>query len=72
VIALRGEQPTWGKRRLADELAQAKGWVPLVSPGTVKRILRAAGLWPESALPAKRGVRAVPIARPTHPAKPAM
>jgi hypothetical protein len=46
VIALRQEQPDWGKRRLADELAKANGWVPLVSPGTVRRILRDAGLWP--------------------------
>jgi hypothetical protein len=44
VIALKQEQPEWGKKRLAAELAQANGWVPLVSPNTVKRILRDAGL----------------------------
>jgi hypothetical protein len=36
-------------------VAQAHAWVPLVSPGTVKRILRDAGLWPEPAPPAQRG-----------------
>lgn len=55
VIALRQEQPEWGKRRLAAELAKAHGWVPLVSPSTVQRILRAAGLLPEPAAPEKRG-----------------
>lgn len=47
VIALRQEHPTWGKQRLADELAKANAWVPLLSPNTVKRILRDAGLWTE-------------------------
>ena len=69
VIALRREQPTWGKRRLADELAKANGWVPLVSPGTVKRILRAAGLWPAPGAPAKGGGRAAGRGRPTSPAR---
>ncbi len=45
VLALRHHHPTWGKQRLADELAKANGWVPLVSPNTVKRILQSAGLW---------------------------
>lgn len=45
VIALRSERAEWGKRRIADELAKANGWVPLVSPNTVKRILEDAGLW---------------------------
>lgn len=45
MIALRGEHPNWGKKRLADELAKANNWVPLVSPNTVKRILTEAGLW---------------------------
>ena len=54
-IALKQEQPAWGKQRLAEELAKAQGWAPLVSPNMVKRILRDAGLWPEPALPAKKG-----------------
>lgn len=45
IIALRKENPDWGKKRLADELAKANNWVPLVSPNTVKRILIDAGLW---------------------------
>ena len=53
VLALRRDHPTWGKTRLADELAKANQWVPLVSPNTVRRILSAAGLWPES--PVKKG-----------------
>jgi transposase len=48
VIELRQAHPTWGKRRIADELAKANNWVPVVSPNTVKRILTAVGLWPES------------------------
>jgi hypothetical protein len=70
VIALRQQQPSWGKQRLADELAKANQWVPLVSPGTVKRILRDAGLWSEPAMPAQRGGRMARTARPTSPAKP--
>ena len=45
VLALRHEHADWGKKRLADELAQANNWVPLVGPNTVKRILQDAGLW---------------------------
>jgi transposase len=45
VLALRHQHQGWGKQRLADELAKANGWVPLVSPNTVKRILQDAGLW---------------------------
>jgi len=46
VIALRREHPDWGKRRIADEVAKANNWVPLVSPNTVRRILIDASLWP--------------------------
>ena len=70
VLALKQEQPEWGRRRLADELAKAHGWVPLVSPSTVKRILRAAGFWPAPAVPAKRGGQVARTAPPTSPAKP--
>ncbi len=44
VITLRQEHPTWGKQHLADELAKSNQWVPLVSPNTVRRVLRDAGL----------------------------
>lgn len=56
VIALRGEHPDWGKKRLADELAKANNWVPLVSPNTVKRILKEAGLWEAVETEAKKKV----------------
>jgi transposase len=45
VIALRRKHLDWGKKRIADELAKANSWVPLVSPNTVKRILEEAKLW---------------------------
>jgi transposase len=45
VLALRREHAVWGKKRLADALAKANNWVPLVGPNTVKRILQDAGLW---------------------------
>jgi transposase len=47
VKGLRQTHADWGKRRIADELAKAHNWVPLVSPNTVKRILHDAGLWAE-------------------------
>jgi hypothetical protein len=55
VIALRQLHPDWGKQRLADELAKSNGWVPLVSPNTIKRILRDASLWDRSGATAKKG-----------------
>jgi hypothetical protein len=45
VSGLRREHANWGKKRIADELAKGNNWVPLVSPNTVKRILKDAGLW---------------------------
>ncbi|GIV76424.1 MAG: hypothetical protein KatS3mg051_1731 [Anaerolineae bacterium] len=45
VIALRREHPDWGKKRIADELAKANNWVPVVRSNTVRRILQDAGLW---------------------------
>jgi transposase len=70
VIALRREHPDWGKDRIADELAQAHGWVPLVSPNTVRRILRDAGLWEHGAAAAKKGASRPSIARPSSLDKP--
>jgi transposase len=55
VIALRHAHPAWGKQRIADALAQANNWVPLISPTTVKRILRDAGLWDHAPTPKKSG-----------------
>jgi transposase InsO family protein/transposase len=51
VIALRCQNDSWGKRRIADELAKKNNWIPVISPNTVKRILQDAGLWPPSAPP---------------------
>lgn len=47
VIAMRQQHPDWGKFRIADELAKANNWVAVVSPNTVRRILKAADMWPE-------------------------
>ena len=54
VIALRQQHPTWGKLRIADELAKANQWERVVSPNTVRRILREAGLW-SAEKPTKKG-----------------
>ncbi len=53
VIALRQTNPTWGKQRIAHELAKAHAWRAVVSANTVKRILCDAHLWPD-APPAKK------------------
>jgi hypothetical protein len=42
---MHGENDDWGKHRLANEIAKANNWVPLVSPNTVRRILEDAGMW---------------------------
>src|SRR6266511_1665768 len=55
VIEMRQQHPAWGKQRIADELAKTNGWVPLVSPNTVKRILHDASLWPATGTAAKKG-----------------
>lgn len=56
VIELRRQNPGWGKRRLADEIAKGNHWEPLVSPNTVKRILSDAGLWtPIETMAKKKG-----------------
>jgi transposase len=45
VCELCDQHRGWGKHRIADEIAKANNWVPLVSPNTVRRILEEAGLW---------------------------
>lgn len=54
VIEMRREHPDWGKLRIADELAKANNWVRVISPNTVRRILREAGLWEEQARPGRK------------------
>jgi transposase len=72
VIDLRRQNPKWGKRRIADELAKANRWEPLLSPNTVKRILIDAGLWTPLLATAKKGGRTRSVARRTNPARPSM
>ncbi len=55
VIARRHDHADWGTDRIANELAKANGWVPIVSPNTVRRILRDAGVWDQPAARAKTG-----------------
>jgi transposase len=55
VVEMKQAEPSWGKRRIAEELAKKNSWVPLVSPNTVRRILQEAGLWPEAQATAKKG-----------------
>lgn len=69
VIDLRWQNPRWGKRRLADEIAKGNHWEPLVSPNTVKRVLTDAGLWPHSERAAKKGGLRPSAARRTSPAR---
>jgi len=54
VTEMRRQNPDWGKARIAQEMAKANNWVPLVSPNTVKRILQDAGLWPERGVGEKK------------------
>lgn len=54
VVKLKQANPSWGKKRIADEMSRLNNWVPLVSHNTVRRILQEAGLW---SVPAKSGQR---------------
>jgi transposase len=65
VIALRREHPDWGKDHIADELAKAHDWVPIISPNTVRRIVRDAGLWEPAAAAAKKGTSRPSRAQPS-------
>lgn len=55
VVRMREASPEWGKQRIADELAKANNWVPVVSVNTVRRVLQDAGFWPEGENEAKKG-----------------
>jgi transposase len=70
VVSLRQEHPAWGKQRIADELAKANNWLPLLSPNTVKRILRSAGLWATPVAAAKKAASQPSLARQKKAAKP--
>jgi transposase len=56
VIEMKKDHNDWGKRRIADEMAKANNWEPIVSANTVRRILHTAGLWPESGAGEKKGL----------------
>jgi len=45
VIEMKQAHPDWGKKRIVQDLAKRNNWVPVVSPNTVRRILKEAGLW---------------------------
>ncbi|MBM7846764.1 helix-turn-helix domain-containing protein [Herpetosiphon giganteus] len=49
IVALRTAHPTWGKRRITDELAKGNAWQRVVSPNTVARILRDHAVWTAAA-----------------------
>lgn len=69
VVGMRQQHPEWGKQRIADEVAKGNNWVPLVSPNTVKRILKDAGLWPQAESEAKKGGLQALSAQPMPPVK---
>ncbi len=69
VVAIHTDHPMWGKRRIADELAKAHGWHRVISPNTVRRILRDHGRWP-SVAPKKKSPSVPSPAMPTIPTKP--
>ena len=54
VVELHDQHDDWGKHRIANEIAKANNWVPLVSPNTVRRILEDAGLWKPEATRRKK------------------
>jgi transposase len=59
VVEMREKHLDWGKQRIADELAKANNWVPLVAPQTVRRILKDAGLWEAVEAETKKASRQV-------------
>lgn len=59
VIELKQAHPDWGKKRIAQELAKANSWVAVLSPNTVKRILKEAGLWSRVEQEVKKKVNSV-------------
>jgi transposase len=54
VIVMRQQNSNWGKLRIAQEMAKENNWVAIVSPNTVRRILRTAALWSEEPKPGRK------------------
>lgn len=55
VIEAHQAHPEWGKARIAQELAKANNWEPIVSLNTVRHILERHGLWTQQAAKKKGG-----------------
>lgn len=54
VIQMKQEHSDWGKKRIAHELAKRNNWVPVISPNTVKRVLKEVGMWARVAQEVKK------------------
>lgn len=61
VMMLKQTNLSWGKRRIAQELAKANNWKSVLSPNTVRRILEAASLWQQVPEPKKRVSKRVSV-----------
>jgi transposase len=70
VIERRKANPTWGKLRIAQELAKENNWVPVISPNTVRHILETVGLWSQASVRKKDD--AILIGQPNKPGKPSI
>ncbi len=57
VVRLKQENQEWGKKRIADELAKKNSWVPVISPNTIREILKEKGMWPEVVTEPKKKAR---------------
>jgi len=55
VLELKAAHPTWGRVRIAQELAKGNQWVPLLSPTSVQRTLQRAGVLPAQPPEGKKG-----------------
>lgn len=63
VIAMRRAHLDWGKQRIADEMAKANHWQPVLSPNTVRRILSGAELWQSAPPETEHATNFKPVAR---------
>lgn len=45
IVALKQRHPGWGKRQIAQEILSINEDLQTLSPNTVRRVLREAGLW---------------------------
>ncbi len=54
VIEMKQAHEDWGKKRIAHELGKKNNWVPVLSPNTVRRVLKEAGMWERVEAEAKK------------------